>query len=43
MRPRKKWEPQYHFGGAPWGWKPAPLGTTHGLVIKSKPKKGKRK
>lgn len=41
MKPRKKWEPDYRFGGNNASfYKPAPLGTTNPY---SPPKKAKRR
>lgn len=42
---RKKWEPEYHFGGNPADYvKPNPLGENQSpYLIKRKLKKGKRK
>jgi hypothetical protein len=44
MKPRKKWEPVYRFGGGPADyWRPAPLGTTNRIVVKTpKPKRKKK-
>lgn len=46
MKPRKKWEPVYRFGGGPGNyWVPAPLGTTNtwqAKIKKPKTKKGKK-
>ena len=42
MKPRKKWEPDYRFGGNPASHtKPAPLGTTSPYTTKSKKRKRK--
>lgn len=39
MKPRKKWEPVYRFGGNPTDWgKPNPLGENQIAFIAPKPK-----
>lgn len=44
MKPRKKWEPEYRFGGDKSSWfKPPLLGQTHRIIVKaSKPKRKKK-
>ena len=45
MKPRKKWDPVYRFGGNPADYfTQAPLGENqYHIPMKPKPKKGKRK
>jgi hypothetical protein len=45
MKPRKKWEPEYRFGGDKSSWyTPAPLGEGRWRTVIKKPKtkKGKK-
>lgn len=42
-RPRKKWEPEYRFGGNPTDWmKPKPLGENQNAYTVPKTKKRKK-
>ena len=35
MKPRKKWQPDYRFGGSPASlYTPLPLGQTHRIIVK---------
>jgi hypothetical protein len=44
MKPRKKWEPVYRFGGNPASFsKPAPLGATSPYTTKTKSSKRRKK
>lgn len=47
-KPRKSWEPKYHFGGSQfWGFTPPPLGESQSpyfVKLKAaKPRKAKKK